>query len=61
MNGINHIREKKCPKCGENVYIEGVDVEVGYYYPPLHCECGWNESEEKICLQKANHLIDELI
>ncbi len=53
MNGINHIREKKCPKCGENVYVEGVDVEVGYYYPPLHCECGWNESEDKICLQKA--------
>lgn len=53
MNGINHIREKNCPKCGENVYIEGVDVEVGYYYPPLYCECGWNERDDKICLQKA--------
>ena len=33
----------KCPKCGGVAYAEGIDVEVGYYYEPLHCECGWSE------------------
>lgn len=33
----------KCPKCGGIAYADGVDVSVGYYYEPLHCECGWSE------------------
>lgn len=47
MNGTTLIKEDICPKCGEKIYIEGVDVEIGYYYPPSYCEnCGWSEIEE---------------
>lgn len=33
----------KCPKCGGEAFSEGVNVDVGYYYPPFHCFCGWSE------------------
>ena len=33
-----------CPNCGQDSESEGVDVGVGYVYPPLHCfNCGWSE------------------
>ena len=41
---MNRIVEMKCPKCGEQAYAEGVDVGVGYRYPPMHCDyCHWSE------------------
>lgn len=64
MYGINLIKESICPKCGTKIYTEGVNVEVGYYYPPLHCEeCGWTEKIDycKVCKNKNSILCDECI
>ena len=33
----------KCPRCGGLTESDGVDVGIGYVYPPLHCVCGWSE------------------
>ena len=49
------ILEDVCPKCGSNIYSEGIDNGIGYVYPPLHCECGWSEmcsyQDEEGCKQ----------
>lgn len=55
MNGVEQTREEICPVCGKSICVEGVDVEVGYYYPPLYCEnCGWNEKDNKVKIGKDN-------
>lgn len=34
----------KCPVCGGVTEAEGVNVGVGYIYPPFRCtECYWTE------------------
>lgn len=40
---MERIIKDKCPRCGGEAYSEGVDVGVGYRYPPMHCDCGWSE------------------
>lgn len=32
-----------CPRCGKKAYSEGIDNEIGYIYPPFHCDYGWSE------------------
>lgn len=58
MSIYEPILKDNCPKCGGEVYSEGVNNGVGYVYPPLHCECGWsemcsyaNKEDCKICNQ----------
>ena len=29
------ILEDVCPKCGNNIYSEGIDNGIGYVYPPF--------------------------
>jgi len=41
MNIYKPINKGICPKCGKEVYSEGVHNGVWYIYPPSHCECGW--------------------
>lgn len=58
MSIFEAVIEEICPRCGANIYSEGIDNGIGYIYPPLHCECGWSEMCEfkdkencKICDQ----------
>lgn len=35
---------QECPNCKGQAFSEGVNVGVGYYYPPFHCDnCYWSE------------------
>lgn len=50
----------KCPVCGGKTISEGVDVGVGYRYPPFHCtNCGWSEycayEDEESCKNCTEH------
>lgn len=41
---MDSIKYDICPNCNSEVEIDGVDIGIGYIYPPLHCEnCGWSE------------------
>ncbi len=41
MSGVIY---EKCPTCGSEMEAEGIDVGIGYVYPPFHCnDCGYSE------------------
>lgn len=40
---MEEIIKENCPNCNSIMYAEGVDIGVGYVYPPFHCECGYAE------------------
>lgn len=43
-----------CPKCGEIIGTEGIDVGIGYIFPPSNCTlCGWSEHCEYECSRKC--------
>lgn len=36
--------KETCSNCNEEMIAEGVHIEIGYIYPPFHCDnCGWSE------------------
>ncbi len=35
-----------CPRCGDIVWRDDVDVGVGRIYGPYGCSCGWSEDDE---------------
>ena len=49
-----------CPNCGQDSEVEGVDVGVGYVYPPLHCfNCGWSEHCHLYNTEDCNQICTE--
>jgi len=62
----------ECPNCKGQAYSEGVNVGVGYMYPPFHCDCGWSDrchlwntencskkcTEYDVCSQEPNKIND---
>jgi len=44
------MEDEKCPKCGEEMYRDEVDVEVGVICGPWGCGyCGWSSDPRYDC------------